>query len=91
MYPEILWTFDPKVPRARARTICCDVVNRGVALDNGKVYLATLDGRLIALDAKPGKPVWDVITVVASVRLDRRKMDIQLIADEQNQNRAKCG
>jgi quinohemoprotein ethanol dehydrogenase len=60
---EILWTFDPKVPRARARTICCDVVNRGVALYNGKVYLGTLDGRLIALDAKTGKPVWDVITV----------------------------
>ena len=60
---EILWTFDPQVPRARVRTICCDVVNRGVALYNGKVYLGTLDGRLIALDAKSGKPMWDVITV----------------------------
>ena len=60
---EILWTFDPKVPRSRAGTICCDVVNRGVALYDGKVYLGTLDGRLIALDAKTGKPVWDVITV----------------------------
>jgi PQQ-dependent dehydrogenase (methanol/ethanol family) len=60
---EILWTFDPQVPRARARTICCDVVNRGVALYNGKVYLGTLDGRLIALDAKTGTPVWEVITV----------------------------
>jgi quinohemoprotein ethanol dehydrogenase len=59
---EILWTFDPQVPRARARRICCDVVNRGVALYNGKVYLGTLDGRLIALDAKTGKPVWDVVT-----------------------------
>lgn len=59
---EILWTFDPQVPRPRARTICCDVVNRGVALYNGKVYLGTLDGRLIALDAKTGKPVWDVVT-----------------------------
>jgi quinohemoprotein ethanol dehydrogenase len=49
----MLWTqrrFDPQVPRARARTICCDVVNRGVALYNSKVYLGTLDGRLIALD-----------------------------------------
>jgi quinohemoprotein ethanol dehydrogenase len=60
---EILWTFDPKVPRARARTICCDVVNRGVALYHGKVYLGTLDGQLIALDAKSGNPVWDVVTV----------------------------
>lgn len=60
---ETLWTFDPKVPRARAVNICCDVVNRGVALYRDKVYLGTLDGRLIALDAKTGKPVWDVITV----------------------------
>jgi len=60
---EILWTFDPKVPRIHARTICCDVVNRGVALYHGKVYLGTLDGRLIALDAKSGNPVWDVVTV----------------------------
>lgn len=60
---EVLWTFDPKVPRSRARIICCDVVNRGVALYHGKVYLGTLDGRLIALDAKSGTPVWDVVTV----------------------------
>src|SRR6202041_2866864 len=59
----ILWTFDPKVNRAHARTICCDVVNRGVALYQGKVYLGTLDGRLTALDAKSGHPVWDVVTV----------------------------
>ena len=58
----ILWTFDPKVNRAHARTICCDVVNRGVALYHGKVYLGTLDGRLIALDAKSGHPVWQVLT-----------------------------
>ena len=58
----ILWTFDPKVNRAHARTICCDVVNRGVALYHGKVYLGTLDGRLIALDAKSGHPVWQILT-----------------------------
>ena len=52
------WTYDPKVPRARAFFICCDVVNRGVALYHGKVYVGTLDGRLIALDAQSGKPVW---------------------------------
>ena len=60
---QVLWSYDPKVPRARARTICCDVVNRGVALYHGKVYVGTLDGRLIALDAKSGSPVWDVVTV----------------------------
>ena len=60
---KVLWTFDPKVPRTRARRICCDVVNRGVALYHGKVYVGTLDGRLIALDAKSGSPVWDTVTV----------------------------
>jgi PQQ-dependent dehydrogenase (methanol/ethanol family) len=60
---ELLWTYDPKVPRSPARVICCDVVNRGVALYRGKVYVGTLDGRLIALDAKSGTPVWGVITV----------------------------
>jgi quinohemoprotein ethanol dehydrogenase len=40
------WTYDPKVPRERAYFFCCDVVNRGVALHNGKVYVGTLDGRL---------------------------------------------
>src|SRR6267142_4817032 len=60
---EVLWTYDPKVTRARARSICCDVVNRGVVLYHGKVYVGTLDGRLIALDAKSGTPIWDVLTV----------------------------
>jgi len=59
---EVRWTYDPKVPRERAYFICCDVVNRGVALYNGKVYVATLDARLIALDAKSGNPVWSVLT-----------------------------
>jgi quinohemoprotein ethanol dehydrogenase len=60
---QLLWTFDPKVPRARARIICCDVVNRGVALYHSKVYVGTLDGRLIALDARSGTPAWDIATV----------------------------
>ena len=60
---QLLWTYDPKVPRSRARKICCDVVNRGTALYHGKVYVGTLDGRLIALDANSGSVVWDVLTV----------------------------
>ena len=55
---ELRWTYDPKVPRERAFFICCDVVNRGVALYRGKVYVGTLDGRLIALDEHTGAPVW---------------------------------
>ncbi len=59
---KTLWTYDPRVPRARAYFICCDVVNRGVALYGGKVYVGTLDGRLIALNQRTGSPVWDVST-----------------------------
>lgn len=55
---KVTWTYDPKVPREHAYFICCDVVNRGVALYRGKVYVGTLDGRLIALDEKTGAPVW---------------------------------
>ena len=46
------------MPREHAYFICCDVVNRGVALYSGKVYVGTLDGRLIALDEQTGAPVW---------------------------------
>ena len=60
---DVRWMYDPAVPRGRANVICCDAVNRGVALYRGKVYVGTLDGRLIALDAQTGKPVWSVLTV----------------------------
>jgi quinohemoprotein ethanol dehydrogenase len=57
-----LWRFDPEVaPEAGAYT-CCDVVNRGVAYYDGKVYLGATDGRLIALDARTGAQVWSVVT-----------------------------
>jgi len=59
---DVRWTYDPKVARERAYFICCDVVNRGVALYRGKVYVGTLDGRLIALDQNSGTPVWSVMT-----------------------------
>jgi len=58
-----LWTFDPKVNPEWAVNACCDVVNRGVAAWNGKLFLGALDGRLIALDAATGKPVWDTLTI----------------------------
>ena len=56
------WTYDPKVSREKAYFYCCDVVNRGVALHNGKVFVGTLDGRLVALDQKTGAVVWTVQT-----------------------------
>jgi quinohemoprotein ethanol dehydrogenase len=61
---ETLWTYDPAVPREWGRRACCDVVNRGVAVYNGRVYFGSLDGRLIALDAGTGEKVWEVDTII---------------------------
>ena len=58
-----LWTFDPQVPRKDGYRGCCDVVNRGVAVWKGKVYVASYDGRLFALDAATGKPIWEKDTI----------------------------
>ena len=59
---KLLWSYDPEVPRALGVEGCCDVVNRGVAAWNGKIYVGAFDGRLVALDARTGKPVWSVKT-----------------------------
>ncbi len=58
-----LWSYDPEVPGEWAVNACCDVVNRGVALWEGKVFVGSLDGRLIALDAATGQEIWDVNTI----------------------------
>ena len=59
---KLLWSYDPEVPRELGVKGCCDVVNRGVAAWKGKIYVGTFDGRLVALDARTGKPVWSVVT-----------------------------
>jgi quinohemoprotein ethanol dehydrogenase len=59
---KLIWAYDPKVPGQTAVVACCDVVNRGVAVWQGRVYVGTLDGRLVALDAASGEPVWSVQT-----------------------------
>lgn len=58
-----IWRFDPEVPGEWGRYGCCDVVNRGAAVYKGKVYVASFDGRLFALDAKTGNVIWKVDTV----------------------------
>ncbi|MEZ4333645.1 MAG: PQQ-dependent dehydrogenase, methanol/ethanol family [Myxococcota bacterium] len=60
---ERLWTFDPEVPHAYARKICCGFVNRGAALWGDKVFVGTLDGRLIAVDRATGEAVWSTSTI----------------------------
>lgn len=64
---EQLWKWDPEVPRTFGYKACCDVVNRGVAVYKGRVFVGTLDGRLVALDAETGKPLWKVVTVDQSL------------------------
>lgn len=58
-----LWVYDPKVDRTNGSKACCDVVNRGVAVYDNKVFVGTIDGRLIALDAKSGAVIWEKVTV----------------------------
>ena len=60
---RLLWAYDPKVPGEFAGRGCCDVVNRGLAIWNGKIYVASYDGRLIALDARTGAVLWQVLTL----------------------------
>ena len=60
---RLLWKYDPESWKYRPRHLrLMFPVNRGVAYGEGKVFVGTLDGRLIAVDAKTGKPVWTVRT-----------------------------
>jgi len=55
-----LWRWDPKIDQPITRpAICCGIVNRGVAIYNGTIIAPSIDGRLFALDAHTGKPIWE--------------------------------
>ncbi|MFN0177774.1 MAG: PQQ-dependent dehydrogenase, methanol/ethanol family [Gemmatimonadales bacterium] len=58
------WRYDPAVDGSYGRRACCDVVNRGLAVWQGRVYVGTLDGFLVALDAATGAEVWKADTFV---------------------------
>jgi len=58
-----LWNFDPQVDKSMGWKACCDVVNRGVAYYDNKIFVGTIDGRLIALDATTGNVIWEKLTV----------------------------
>jgi quinohemoprotein ethanol dehydrogenase len=59
-----LWSFDPHVDGSILSKVCCGLVNRGLAVEHGRVFVASIDGRLFALDAKTGKVAWQVDTIV---------------------------
>lgn len=63
---QTLWHFDPQVDKAYSRYACCDVVNRGMALWGNNAFVASIDGRLHALDQTTGKTVWEVDTKIAN-------------------------
>jgi PQQ-dependent dehydrogenase (methanol/ethanol family) len=58
-----LWKYDPRTDKAWDVHTCCRAVNRGVAVWNDKVYVGTTDGRLVALNAATGTPVWSKLTI----------------------------
>ncbi|HVY82239.1 MAG TPA: PQQ-dependent dehydrogenase, methanol/ethanol family [Steroidobacteraceae bacterium] len=60
---KTLWKYDPKTPGEWIQNVCCGIVNRGIAAWHGKIYLGTLDGRLVAIDAQTGKEAWSTLTI----------------------------
>jgi PQQ-dependent dehydrogenase (methanol/ethanol family) len=59
---RLLWQYDPQVPGIWDVRACCGVQNRGAAVWQGRVISATLDGRLLALNAETGELIWEVLT-----------------------------
>lgn len=61
---EQIWRYDPQVPKEFLRRACCGPISRGVAVYEGNVYIATLDGRLVAVTADAGEKVWEIDTII---------------------------
>ena len=60
---KLIWRFDPETPRSWGVYACCDVPNRGAALWNDKLYVATFDGHLVAVNVSDGTQAWKVDTI----------------------------
>src|SRR3954464_1725509 len=55
---NVKWKFDPKPAASAQGVACCDVVNRGAAYADGRVFINTLDGQSIAVEAASGRELW---------------------------------
>nr|WP_305123597.1 PQQ-dependent dehydrogenase, methanol/ethanol family [Methylocystis suflitae] len=64
---ELKWSYAPKPDLAAKGVACCDVVTRGLAYDNGKIFLNTLDNHMVALDARTGVELW--VTKLGDINL----------------------
>ncbi|MBC7728570.1 MAG: PQQ-dependent dehydrogenase, methanol/ethanol family [Microbacteriaceae bacterium] len=53
-----IWKSDVELPQDVFKMACCGILNRGVAVYEGKIYRTTLDAHVVALDAKTGKQLW---------------------------------
>jgi lanthanide-dependent methanol dehydrogenase len=73
------WKFEPRPLPASQGVACCDVVNRGGTVDRGKYIFATLDGQVIALDAKSGQQLWR--TKLGNINLGETVTMAPLVAD----------
>src|ERR1700756_3913269 len=85
------WRWDPEVNQVAVRPkICCGIVNRGIAIYQGKIIAPVVDGRLEALDADTGKPVWearvafpqDNYTITMAPRIAKGKVIIGVSGSE---------
>jgi len=56
---KVIWSYFPELNEALVAQQTHSPYNRGIALGDGKVFVGTVDGRLIAIDMKTGKPAWD--------------------------------
>src|SRR5713101_2214730 len=85
------WRWDPEVNQVAVRPkICCGVVNRGIAVYQGKIIAPVIDGRLQALDAETGKAVWearvaypqDNFTITMAPRIAKGKVIVGVSGSE---------
>ena len=73
------WVFRPQPVQAAQGVACCDVVNRGAAYADGRIFFNTLDGATIALDAASGQQIWR--TQLANIMMGETITMAPLVAD----------
>ena len=75
----IKWTFRPRPLQQAQGVACCDVVNRGAAYSDGRIFFNTLDGQTIALDAETGRELWR--TQLGNIDIGETMTMAPLVAD----------
>jgi len=73
-----LWRYNARVPGEWLRNVCCGNVSRGIAAYNGKIYMGTLDARLVAIDAKTGKEAWSTDTIIGDHNAPLNRLSITM-------------